>query len=109
MPAEAEGTAAMAAVETATRTPGLAAASRRDAYARQVVALLRRALPDAAGLELELAGEPSTATGRGTWRIYMASARRGFEDGSLDVAQLLLARPASEGPADLPLRPWWHG
>ena len=44
-----------------------------------------------------------------TWRIYMAAARRGFEDGSLDVAQLLLARPGNEGPARLPLRPWWQG
>lgn len=44
-----------------------------------------------------------------TWRIYMAAARRGFEDGSLDVAQLLLARSDPHGPAKLPLRPWWHG
>lgn len=44
-----------------------------------------------------------------TWRIYMAAARRGFEDGSLDVAQLLLARPGTSGPAALPLRPWWQG
>ena len=44
-----------------------------------------------------------------TWRIYMAAARRGFEDGSLDVAQLLLARPGADGPAQLPLRPWWPG
>jgi cyclopropane-fatty-acyl-phospholipid synthase len=43
-----------------------------------------------------------------TWRIYMAAARGGFEDGSLDVAQLLLARPRWNGPADLPLRPWWR-
>ncbi|MBI3745745.1 MAG: class I SAM-dependent methyltransferase [Chloroflexi bacterium] len=43
-----------------------------------------------------------------TWRIYMAASRRGFEDGSLDVAQLLLARPGADGPADLPLRPWWR-
>jgi cyclopropane-fatty-acyl-phospholipid synthase len=43
-----------------------------------------------------------------TWRLYMAAARRGFEDGSLDVAQLLLARPGRGGPADLPLRPWWR-
>jgi cyclopropane-fatty-acyl-phospholipid synthase len=42
-----------------------------------------------------------------TWRIYMAAARRGFEDGSLDVAQLLLARPGTGSPARLPLRPWW--
>jgi cyclopropane-fatty-acyl-phospholipid synthase len=44
-----------------------------------------------------------------TWRLYMAGARSGFEKGSLDVAQLLLARPHWSGPADLPLRPWWHG
>ena len=44
-----------------------------------------------------------------TWRIYMAASRRGFEDGSLDVAQLLLARPGVDGPAELPLRPWWRG
>jgi cyclopropane-fatty-acyl-phospholipid synthase len=43
-----------------------------------------------------------------TWRIYMAAARRGFEDASLDVAQLLLARTDGDGPAKLPLRPWWH-
>lgn len=43
-----------------------------------------------------------------TWRIYMAAARRGFEDGSLDVAQLLLARPGPDGPPARPLRPWWH-
>ena len=42
-----------------------------------------------------------------TWRLYMAAARHGFEDGSLDVAQLLLARPGEHGPAQLPLRPWW--
>jgi cyclopropane-fatty-acyl-phospholipid synthase len=42
-----------------------------------------------------------------TWRLYMAAARGGFEDGSLDVAQLLLARSATDRPADLPLRPWW--
>ena len=43
-----------------------------------------------------------------TWRVYMAAARRGFEDGSLDVAQLLLARPGDDGPAPLPIRPWWY-
>jgi cyclopropane-fatty-acyl-phospholipid synthase len=43
-----------------------------------------------------------------TWRLNMAAARQGFEDGSLDVAQLLLARPSAEGPAALPLRPWWQ-
>ncbi len=43
-----------------------------------------------------------------TWRLYMAGARVGFERGDLDVAQLLLARPAADGkPAGRPLRPWW--
>ena len=53
----------------------------------------------------ELVGEEAFRT----WRLYMSAARRGFEDGSLDVAQLLLARPGLTGPAALPLRPWWHG
>ncbi|MGO9180154.1 MAG: class I SAM-dependent methyltransferase [Candidatus Limnocylindrales bacterium] len=42
-----------------------------------------------------------------TWRLYMAAFRRGFEQGSLDVAQLLLARPSDRLPAERPLRPWW--
>ena len=42
-----------------------------------------------------------------TWRLYMAGARSGFEEGSLDVAQLLLARSQWSSPAALPLRPWW--
>ena len=42
-----------------------------------------------------------------TWRLYMAASRHGFEDGSLDVTQLLLARPGGDRPAPLPLRPWW--
>ena len=53
----------------------------------------------------ELAGEEVFRT----WRLYMAAARRGFEEGSLDVAQLLLARPGASGPAELPLQPWWRG
>lgn len=42
-----------------------------------------------------------------TWRLYMSAARAGFERGELDVCQLLLAKPAGDRPADLPLRPWW--
>jgi cyclopropane-fatty-acyl-phospholipid synthase len=42
-----------------------------------------------------------------TWRLYMSAARHGFETGELDVAQVLFARPAAEGPAPRPLRPWW--
>jgi cyclopropane-fatty-acyl-phospholipid synthase len=43
-----------------------------------------------------------------TWRLYMTAARQGFEDGSLDVLQALLARPAAAGPAPRPLRLWWR-
>ncbi len=42
-----------------------------------------------------------------TWRLYMSAARLGFERGDLEVYQLLLARPADDGPAERPLRPWW--
>lgn len=43
-----------------------------------------------------------------TWRLYMSAARLGFERGDLDVCQLLLAKPGDDGPAHLPLRPWWR-
>jgi cyclopropane-fatty-acyl-phospholipid synthase len=43
-----------------------------------------------------------------TWRLYMTAARLGFEHGDLDVFQMLLARPAEDGPASRPLRPWWR-
>ena len=42
-----------------------------------------------------------------TWRLYMSAARRGFESGDFDVAQLRLARPGGDGQAGRPLRPWW--
>jgi cyclopropane-fatty-acyl-phospholipid synthase len=43
-----------------------------------------------------------------TWRLYMSASRVGFEQGELDVAQLLLAKPGEDGrPAPRPLRPWW--
>lgn len=42
-----------------------------------------------------------------TWRLYMSAAQHGFATGELEVAQLLLARPAADGPAPRPLRPWW--
>ena len=41
-----------------------------------------------------------------TWRLYMSASRLGFEDGELDVFQLLLAKPG-DGRARLPLRAWW--
>ncbi len=42
-----------------------------------------------------------------TWRLYMAASRLGFEQGELDICQMLLAKPADDRPAHLPLRPWW--
>ncbi len=42
-----------------------------------------------------------------TWRLYMSASRLGFEQGAMDVCQLLLARPGQDAPAHLPLRPWW--
>lgn len=75
----------------------------RPHYALTLKAWVER-LEAAADRARELVGEEVFRT----WRIYMAAARRGFEDGSLDVAQLLLARPGADGPAALPLRPWWE-
>ena len=78
--------------------------SLRPHYALTLRAWVER-LEASASRARALAGEEVFRT----WRIYMAAARRGFEDGSLDVAQMLLARPDADGPAALPLRPWWHG
>ena len=76
----------------------------RPHYALTLKAWVER-LEASADRARELVGEEVFRT----WRIYMAASRRGFEDGSLDVAQLLLARPGQDGPAQLPLRPWWNG
>ncbi|MBI2762566.1 MAG: class I SAM-dependent methyltransferase [Chloroflexi bacterium] len=76
----------------------------RPHYALTLKAWVER-LEASADRARELVGEEVFRT----WRIYMAASRRGFEDGSLDVAQLLLARPRQDGPAQLPLRPWWNG
>ena len=78
--------------------------SLRPHYALTLKAWVER-LEASAGQARELVDEEVYRT----WRIYMAAARGGFEDGSLDVVQLLLARPSGDGPAPLPLRPWWHG
>jgi len=77
--------------------------SLRPHYALTLKAWVER-LEASAETARELVGEEVYRT----WRIYMAASRRGFEEGSLDVAQLLLARPGGDGPANLPLRPWWH-
>jgi len=73
----------------------------RPHYALTLKAWVER-LEASADRARELAGEEIYRA----WRLYMA-ARRGFEEGSLDVAQLLLARPGTDGRAELPLRPWW--
>lgn len=74
----------------------------RPHYALTLKAWVER-LEASADRAREVAGEEVYRA----WRLYMAAARRGFEEGSLDVAQLLLARPDPDGPAELPLRPWW--
>ncbi len=76
--------------------------SLRPHYALTLEAWVRR-LEANADRARELAGDEVYRT----WRLYMSAARQGFEEGSLDVAQLLLARPADGRPARLPLRPWW--
>ncbi len=76
--------------------------SLRPHYALTLAAWVRR-LEASATRARELVDEEVYRT----WRLYMAAARRGFEDASLDVAQVLLARPGPGGPAELPLRPWW--
>jgi cyclopropane-fatty-acyl-phospholipid synthase len=78
------------------------AQSLRPHYALTLAAWVARleASWDAA---LAAAGEEVSRT----WRLYMSAARLGFERGDLDVCQLLLGRPGANGPARLPLRPWW--
>ncbi len=76
--------------------------SLRPHYALTLAAWVER-LESHAGAARALAGEEVFRT----WRLYMTAARRGFEEGSLDVAQILLARPAPGGPSTRPLRPWW--
>jgi len=76
--------------------------SLRLHYALTLKAWVER-LEGSAERARELAGDDVYRT----WRLYMAAARRGFEEGSLDIAQLLLARPGAGRPAELPLRPWW--
>ncbi|TFB90259.1 methyltransferase domain-containing protein [Cryobacterium algoricola] len=42
------------------------------------------------------------------WGLYMAGSRLAFETGGIQLHQVLAVKPADgDGPADLPLRPWW--
>jgi cyclopropane-fatty-acyl-phospholipid synthase len=41
------------------------------------------------------------------WRLYMAGCATGFEDGGIQVHQVLAVRPDA-GASHMPLRPTWH-
>ena len=42
------------------------------------------------------------------WGLYMAGSRLAFETGGIQLHQVLAVKPSDvDGPADLPLRPWW--
>ena len=42
------------------------------------------------------------------WGLYMAGSRLAFETGGIQLHQVLAVKPADgDGPAGLPLRPWW--
>ena len=42
------------------------------------------------------------------WRLYMAGAALGFEEGALQIHQVLAVRPTAEGASGFPLRPDWE-
>ena len=42
------------------------------------------------------------------WRLYMAGAAVGFEEGSLQIHQVLAVRPSADGTSGFPLRPDWE-
>ncbi|MFV2063366.1 MAG: class I SAM-dependent methyltransferase, partial [Chloroflexota bacterium] len=77
--------------------------SLRPHYALTLAAWVAR-LEDRWSAAVAAAGEEVART----WRLYLSAARLGFEQGNLDVYQMLLAKPVGHGvPAKLPLRPWW--
>lgn len=42
------------------------------------------------------------------WGLYMAGSRLAFENGGIQLHQVLAVKPDDRGrPGDLPLRPWW--
>ena len=41
------------------------------------------------------------------WRLYMAGAAVGFEEGSLQIHQVLAVRPRADGSSGFALRPDW--
>ena len=42
------------------------------------------------------------------WRLYMAGAALGFEEGTLQIDQVLAVRPTARGSSGIPLRPDWE-
>ena len=42
------------------------------------------------------------------WRLYMAGAALGFEEGALHIHQVLAVRPTARGSSGFPLRPDWE-
>ena len=42
------------------------------------------------------------------WRLYMAGAALGFEEGALQIHQVLAVRPTARGSSGVPLRPDWE-
>ena len=78
-------------------------ASLRPHYALTLAAWIER-LEDRGVEAVAAAGEEIVRT----WRLYLSAARLGFEHGSLDVYQMLLAKPRGNNlPAERPLRSWW--
>ncbi len=42
------------------------------------------------------------------WRLYLAGAALGFEEGALQIHQVLAVRPTPLGSSGVPLRPDWE-
>jgi cyclopropane-fatty-acyl-phospholipid synthase len=55
----------------------------------------------------EAVGEVGLPTAK-VWGLYMAGSRLAFEDGGIQLHQVLAVKPLDHGGVpELPLRPWW--
>jgi cyclopropane-fatty-acyl-phospholipid synthase len=100
---EVRGVARTIAVDGVARlSMGDVGQSLRPHYALTLAAWVRRVEDHSTGARRLVSEEVYR-----TWRLYMSAAHRGFERGALVLVQLLLARPAANRPAEVPLRPWW--
>jgi cyclopropane-fatty-acyl-phospholipid synthase len=55
----------------------------------------------------EAVGEVGLPTAK-VWGLYMAGSRLAFEDGGIQLHQVLAVKPSDHGGVpELPLRPWW--